>query len=245
MAPSLPAKNWRMAREWTRAAVGNQGRRHIIFWILPTAVSSALVLAYFSGNPLLRNFVASPANREFGLLEHLQSLIICMAFIGGVLGYRRADSWVEKTACALFAGGSALMLLEEIDYGLHYWEWAFGDSGLVTLSIHNMDDNSALPEIKKASNLILVLLFVVVPLAAGRFADRRVVYFVPDRMLITTVVAAFAVSQLAHVLDKAGWYPDGPLTLNVSEFRETFTYYAFMLYGLDLALHRRWPSEHT
>ena len=134
------------------------------------------------------------------------------------------------------------MLLEEIDYGLHYWELTFGDSGLVTLSIHNMDDNSNLSGIKTGSDVIMVLFFIAVPLAAGRIADPRIAYFVPDRMLIATVIAAYAISQFAHVLEQAGWYPNGPLLHNVSEFRETFTYYAFMLYGLDVALRRKRPK---
>ena len=216
--------------------------RHFIFWMLPTLVSTLLVLAYFSGIPALRNLVAPPANREYGLLEHLQVLILLCASIGGILGFKRAEGWVEKTVCALFTASSALLLLEEIDYGLHYWEFAFGESGLVTLSIHNMDDNSNLSGIKTASIVFTLLLFVVLPLVASHFSDPRIAYFVPDRMLITTVIAAFAMSQFAHLLDEAGWYPNGPLLHNVSEFRETFTYYAFMLYGLEVALRRKWPG---
>jgi len=159
------------------------------------------------------------------------------------LGFKRADGWVEKAVCALFAAGSALLLLEEIDYGLHYWELVLGESGLVTLSIHNMDDNSNLSGIKTASTVFTLLLFVALPLVARNFSDPRIAYFVPDRMLITTVIAAFAMSQFAHTQEEAGWYPNGPLLHNVSEFRETFTYYAFMLYGLDVALRRKWPRE--
>jgi hypothetical protein len=214
--------------------------RHLFYWILPTLVSTGLVLAYFSGIEPLSNLVAPPLNREFGLLEHLQSAVLLITATGGVVGFRHAGNGVEKTISALVAAGAAFILLEEVDFGLHYWEYVFGETGVTNLNVHNQGGN--LPVIKKASDVLVIVLFVLVPLAAWRLSDPRLTHFVPQRMIAITVLAGFTVSQFAHLLENAGLYPDGPLNLNVSEFRETFTYYAFMLFGLDLALRRRWPE---
>jgi hypothetical protein len=209
--------------------------------ILSMLISCVLVLAYFSGSEPLRDLVASPLNREFGLLEHLQAALLLITAAGGVVGFRRAGNGVEKAVCTLVIVGAVFILLEEIDFGLHYWEYLFGESGLKTLNIHNQEGN--LPVVKTGSDVLTIVLFVLIPLAAWRLSDPRLTYFVPDRLIAITVLAGFAVSQLAHFLEDAGLYPDGPLNHNVSEFRETFTYYAFMLYGLDLALRRKWPSS--
>ncbi len=215
--------------------------RHFFHWILPTLVSTGLVLAYFSGIEPLSNLVAPRLNRELGLLEHLQSALLLITAAGGAVGFRRAGHGVEKTVSALVAAGAAFLLLEEVDFGLHYWEYVFGETGVANLNVHNQGGN--LPVIKKASDALVIILFVLVPLAAWRLSDPRLTYFVPQRMIAITVLAGFAVSQFAHMLEDAGFHPNGPLTLNVSEFRETFTYYAFMLFGLDLALRRRWPGH--
>ncbi|MDQ2633684.1 MAG: hypothetical protein M3Y43_05450 [Pseudomonadota bacterium] len=193
------------------------------------------------GSEPLRNLVAAPVNREFGLLEHLQSALLLITALGGLAGFRRAGNRVEQAVCVVIAAGSFFILLEEIDFGLHYWEYLFGESGLETLNVHNQGNN--LPIFKTGSDVLAIALFVIFPLAAGRLTDPRLTYFVPDRLIAVTVIAGLAVSQLAHILEDAGLYPGGPLDHNVSEFRETFTYYAFMLYGLDLALCRKWPSS--
>lgn len=215
--------------------------RHSVCWIVPAVVSAALVMAYFSGIGLLRDIVAPPSNRELGLLEHLQCAILLITAVGGVTGFRRAASGVDKAVCLLIALGAAFLLLEEMDYGLHYWEFLFGETGLQTFNVHNQDDNLLI--VKKSSDILVIVLFVIVPLAAWRVTDPRILYFVPDRMIATTVLAGFLVSMLAHALDDAGLYRNGPLVHNVSEFRETFTYYIFMLCCLDLALYRRWPAS--
>jgi len=214
---------------------------HFVFWILPTFGSAALALAYFSGLEPLRSIVAPSPNRELGVLEHLQTFLLLVTTVGGIIGFRQAGHRVEKAVSALLAVGSAVLLLEEVDFGLHYWELVFGETGITNLNLHNQGE--ALPVIKRASDALTIILFVVIPLAAWRVSDPRLRYFLPHPLTAMTVLGGFCVSLLAHALDDAGLYPGGPLAGNISEFRETFTYYAIMIYGLDLALLRRWPSS--
>jgi hypothetical protein len=103
--------------------------RHLVYWIPPTLISCVLVLAYFSGSEPLRDLVASPLNREFGLLEHLQSALLLITAAGSVVGFRRAGNGVEKAVCTLVIVGAVFILLEEVDFGLHHWD-LFGESGL-------------------------------------------------------------------------------------------------------------------
>lgn len=230
--------------EQARGAAARRGgfrpARHLIYWVLPTFVSVALAVAYFSGVGPLRDLVASPVNREFGLLEHLQGVILLVTAGGGVVGMRRAENRVERAVSALVALGAAFLLLEEIDFGLHYWEYLFGESGFVTLNIHNQGEN--LDVFKTGSDILVVLLFLVLPLVASRASDPRLAYFAPPPLIAATVLAGLAVSAVVRMLDDASPYAGGPLTNNLSEFRETFTYYALMLYGLELSLRRKWPA---
>jgi hypothetical protein len=213
--------------------------RHFIYWMLPTAITALLVLFYFSGIGPLRDLVAPPINREYGLLENLQLAIILSAAGVGIVGMRRAGTTFERAAFGLFSVGSLFILLEEMDYGLHFWEFVFGSSDLTIRNIHNQDDNLRL--FKRTAAVITGAFFVVLPLAATRIRHPLVRYFAPDPMIVTTVVAGIVVGEVAHYL-QTGHYPNGPLDRNISEFRETFTYYMVLLYSADLALHRKWPG---
>jgi hypothetical protein len=48
------------------------------------------------------------------------------------------------------------------------------------------------------------------------------------------------ISKLAHGLADAGYYTGGPISKNISEFREVFTYYLWFIYFAELVFHRSW-----
>lgn len=207
--------------------------RHLRYWAAPLGISALLILAYFFGGPVLSGIVAPPLNREYGLLENLQLLILLVAIIAALRGLRVADDALGKTAFALIALIGTFIFLEEMDYGLHFWSLlTTGQATQDFLNIHNQGNNIRF--MKKGTDAFYILFFVILPLAALKIRTPVIRRFVADPMFITTLIAAFLASSLAHFIDDALGNAHGPLRGNIAEFRETFTYYCAALYTLDL-----------
>lgn len=219
-------------------------RDHLVYWFVPTAVTMVLVLMFFSGNPVLAAWVAPPISRELGLLENLQAATLLVAIGFALTGWRRAASATERLVFAALAAVLTLLVLEEINYGEHFWKFVSGQSLVPRgrgqeLNLHNKISTSP---IKTAANVVLLLGFVILPLAVSQHAPAWLRYITPRRALITTVLASVAVSRMAHALDEISGDPGHALGNNIAEFREAFIYYIGLLYVADLALRRRWPG---
>jgi hypothetical protein len=216
-------------------------RVHFEYWILPSLVVGLLIAAYFSGVPQLASIVSPPANRELGLLENLQNVVLIAVMVVACRGLARAPSTVPKLWFVFIFLVTAFLFLEEINYGQHYWNALHGidQMGLKkALSIHNVGKNS--DRFKRAGDAVLVLFFVVLPLAGSKRGPATFRYFVPQRAIITTVVATLVLSQVAHLLNEKA-VVKGSLGKSISEFRELFTYYLGFLYVREVALRRQWP----
>lgn len=208
-------------------------QRHFIYWMLPTIAVGTMIAAYFSGIDALREIVAPRINREFGLLENLQLVLIAIVIWGAIHGLRRAQTGPEKALFAVIAVVSVFVFLEEMDYGLHFYEYLTGNQGPEIRNFHN--ENHHLSLINKVAGVIIAVFYIALPLL-GPYSNNRIVrYFTPPRLILATALCAFAARSMAHYLEDAGYYPHGPLDGNIAEFREFFTYYLTMLYVLGLA----------
>lgn len=217
--------------------------RVLLYGVVPLAVGGVLVALYFSGVPRLQTLAAPSHQREYGLVENLQNLLLlaivaCAWRAGGREDTRRARlGW---RAVALLALG---VVLEEIDYGSHYWRSLTGRGGpAVNFNLHNQGD--LVDWIKRAFDATLFLVFVVAPFALRRLPERWRAW-VPSPYSALTVVAALATSKLAHALEDRGWPNNASLRSNISEFREVGTYWLGLLYLNEIAGRRGPPREET
>ncbi|MDJ0976505.1 MAG: hypothetical protein QNJ98_18750 [Planctomycetota bacterium] len=220
-------------------------RTVLVHVALPAGVLLALVGMYFSGSHVLQEAVAPAVNREFGILETLQHLLL-VAF--GILVARlawRAPRGIERVLFSVATAGAIFMFLEEIDYGLHYYEALAGvdpaDRATVR-NLHNIRRGSGdelADIIKKAGDLLVLVWFVVLPLIAPRLKSPLLRRLAPSRWLIATVAVAFLASRLAHAIGDTGAPTNGALDKALGEFRELGTYYAWTLYAF--ALHKKAP----
>lgn len=229
--------------------------RHLFYWALPALYMGTLVALHFSGRPELVDFIAPRVapwsyhgNREFGLLENAQHLILALMAIIVLRGAWRADALLQRIGFLLLGAGFVLMLLEEIDYGLHYYEWWRGEVVFDgPRNLHNEGDTTQ--RLKVAADTVNLLWFVVLPLAALRARSLWLRYLIPPPLILSTVAVALGISQLAHYLADLGLQPQisgGPrlaLAGNVSEFRETVVYYIWLLYVHEVVVRRRWPGD--
>lgn len=212
-------------------------------FVLPMGLSAALMAMYFSGNPLLESIISAPdlqgvalrSRREFGLLENLQNVVLVAMVIAAIVGYRRHTARLARMVMVLVALGAGVLFLEEIDYGLHVYEFAVGkphDDVIKNLNLHNAVSKSS--QLKLVLDAGTIALFGVMPLLFGCVRQPALRPWVPDRCFLLTLTAALLTRTLCHHLDDQGL--GRGLEGNMSEFRELLTYYMGLLYVLQVSL---------
>ena len=213
-------------------------RRVLLYGVAPLPLGLLFIALYFSGGGLFQGIASPAANREFGLIENVQNLLL----LGAVaLCWRAARGegdatwrWLWRLAtCAC-----VVLFMEEIDWGDHYWSALTGAERPAGeyFNLHNQGDINRW--LKKLGDVGFVVFFVLLPLAKKSFPDR-LRPFIPNLHSALTLLGGLLVSELAHGLEDAGWSNNGSLHNNISEFRETFTYWVGLLYLWELAGRRR------
>jgi len=218
----------------------------VLYGVIPAVVSLALIGGYFSGVALLQHIVSpnldlpNPnAAREFGLLENLQNVYL-LAIIGiCVVAAKRRNGRFRM----LFAGASlfvGFVLLEEIDYGLHYYEMATGVSSYdpeQIRNVHNIGETTRY--VKRVADVILVLVFGLFPFVLRKNKNAFVRMVLPSPYSFLTLVVMLVMRSLAHGLQDLGVGNPGSIEKNLSEFREVNIYYLALVYVYDIGLRRQ------
>jgi len=225
-------------------------RKTILYGVLPLSVTMLLIWFYFSSIPFLQNLITPPidaihpnSRREFGLLENMQNILLLTMVAFSLFALRKEKPAIEKVGFFALAIFSGLVLLEEIDYGLHWYEWFNGISAENAEDVrnwHNQGDRTS--RTKQIVDIGMALLFLVAPLALAKVKRPWLRYLCPDRYSILTLVAMLIVRTTAHTLRDQGLGEGGGIQRNISEFRELLTYWIFVLYVYELALNRVWPG---
>lgn len=217
--------------------------KHFIYWGLPALIVATLMAMYFSGIDPLRQAVAPRINREFGLLENIQHLMLLWIVFVGIRAVRSSSQPWRRRMFLFMTVVTALLFLEEVDYGLHWWELITGTPPEEQASVRNLHNiGGTTQDIKYVGNIVMILLFVVMPFVATRSSSEWWQYFRPSRYLVITAVVTFLLARLAHYLYDSGYYPDGPISSNISEFREVMVYYVWLIYFSVLA-KKQWPGH--
>ena len=227
-------------------------------WV-PLTANSILISLYFSQNTFCQSLISPVIEelpfrcwREFGLLEQLQNVLLLA--IVAVLAHaafryhRKADKVFFFTGFLVFL----FLFLEEIDYGLHFYSYVTGHNIQAdNFNLHNLKSIGKRQNgtyLKKLSDMLLIIWFIAIPLLNRK---RQFPHFlhpvIPSLWFIPTLFIAAGASSLAHfladleldIIDGA----QGSLIGNISEFRETNTYYICLLYALQLI--KRYPTTAT
>ena len=231
-----------------------QKNKFLLFVFIPVCLNLVFIGFYFSGNQFLQ-FLVSPqfewlphrSWREFGMLEQLQNtllLIIIILFLREVI---TRSSLIEKL---FFSGGSLIfliLLLEELDYGIHIIEFFSGHESAIEVTQRNwhnreISGRSINSHLKKMSNLLTLIWFVGCPMLSSKVNFKIIKNIVPSRWFVLAFPLASLFSVFAHYLDGLSLGEiqgiAGSLEGNISEFRETSTYYLYLLYALQLTATR-------
>ena len=90
-----------------------------VYWVLPLVVGAVLVFMNYSGIYVFTQTVSPDINREFGLLEHLQLVLIAITLVYSIKAIPTKEFWLEKLGYIFMSLFLVLLFLEELDYGLH------------------------------------------------------------------------------------------------------------------------------
>ena len=213
-------------------------KKHFIYWILPSIVTLSCTLIYFYNLFGLEDFIAPRVNREFGLIENIQLLLLILIFITALKGFHTRTEKIEKYGFMLVAILTAWMFLEEIDYGLHYYDHLTGKQEITKVvvfdkEVRNIHNNGPMQNLFKLTAYgVIIIFFVIFPLLPPRYKQRYPVlnFLSPSKLIITTATSLLILNQIALYLYKKYNTPTSALTANVSEFEEIMIYYIVFLY---------------
>jgi hypothetical protein len=192
---------------------------------------------YFSGIPWMQEFVAPRANREFGALENLENLILLAMLWVACAGVARKRERVERALLGVAAALILLVLLEEIDYGWHYFElWTGTRSPEGTFrNLHNI--GKAHHPIHTFGIVLAVLCFGLFPLLGARTRIAVTRYRPPHVLYVATLASMIVVGQAVRLLNRVV-ETNQSLKGNLTEFEEVYIYYIFFLYLCELVYFR-------
>ena len=198
-----------------------------------------LLLMNYSGIRWMQFLISPPINREFGLLENLQLALILVMAITCFKGVLRKTQWLEKIGFSLLTLFSVFVFLEEIDYGLHFYEYFYKggvENKEMVRNFHNQGNNNFW--FRQGTYAVVILTFVVLPLLASKIKVPLIQDAAPRKMAIATVGVYLLISQIARFMPSWGFPVNPSLWGNHQEFEELVIYYLFLLYLLDW-VHRK------
>ncbi len=220
----------------------------LIYVGVPAFFNALLIGLYFSGIESLQQLIAptirglsSNVWREFGLLEQLQNIsllaTIAILSLAAINKKNTLDRLLLLSSVLFFV----FLFLEEIDYGIHFYEFFIGDNtGIEVRNWHNQrtDGEQNVKKSKQLMDILMFVLFIVLPLIRDKISIQFIRNITPSRWFIVGFVLVIAMAKVAHLLDDQGMgvinSTKGNLSGNISEFRELSNYYFFMLYALQL-----------
>jgi len=234
----------------------------LLFFITILIVMNGFLMAlYFSGNAFLHSIIVpemssleSNSWREFGLLEMIQNALLIAIIIILFSGVRKSHNRFDKALYFLGMCAFTFLLLEEVDYGLHYYELVTGEVDPdAPRNWHNelrSDGEQNVDSMKRVIDGLSAFLFFLLPLLCfikpiGKHLKGRA--FVPVLPFVYAVVVAIVLSRLTHWLDDNNYAEvsgaRGLLDNNISEFREMSMYYIYLLYAFQLVSFKGFLSK--
>ncbi|MGI9542337.1 MAG: hypothetical protein ACR2MX_03705 [Cyclobacteriaceae bacterium] len=221
-------------------------KEHFWYWVFPISLLGLLMFFFFSKIPLLVELVNPKMNREWGLLENIQLVIIAVMIGLSIYALRRKKHVLQKWGFGLIAVFAVFILLEEIDYAAHFREYLTGskesylDELVGTKNIHNYAPNTA-KIFKRSVYVLMLIIFIVAPLFKTTSKSNIISYLIPEPKIVITAVLTILVEIIARLLVPLTDLKLVDLTMDIGEFSEIMVYYLFLIYLIQLVFNKQWP----
>ena len=194
---------------------------------------------YFSGIPFLEEIMSPERNREYGLLENLQLLLILGSVGISIYALFKKTAALPKWMYVASAFLFFIIFLEEMDYGAHFKEYFTGKRNTVfsetfgVENFHNRGNNNTISRL--TAYLLLCILFAVLPFMPRQKLPSFIVRMIPPpRMIILAGIFVFSY-WVPRALVHKGIFEAGNLgTNNIGEFTELTIYYCILAYLITI-----------
>jgi len=209
-------------------------KQHFIYWVFPLVFICALSYGYFAGKSWLQDFIALPANREFGFQEHVEHLLLLVIVVMTILVTIRVRKRVLKLIFFICIAGSVFLFLEEIDYGYHYYNYLVNGVIFdpVSHNFHNQEKHT-INNMMKICYLIMAA-FIILPYIRPEKLPPWLQFLTPSSRLQFTILVLPLTGRFPLWLNTMGYKTNGSLHDNLSEFEELGIYYIFLLYFSEM-----------
>lgn len=208
---------------------------HLLYWGYPLIVSFILMMCYFQGPDWIQELAASSYNREFGLVENTQNILLLFTSYVAFRLFRIPHSRWLRIAYLLIFLTALFVFLEEIDYGHHYINY-INDAGADQLRINHNIHN--IPNVNNQLRLffycLIAIFIIILPFFPSRRLPRLLTHFVSNIRLQLTVLAFLVISKMAGTFNNLSDRTNMALNGNISEFEELPLYYLFLMYVYSL-----------
>jgi hypothetical protein len=194
----------------------------------------------------LSEAISPTLNREFGVLEHLQLLIILAIIVLAFRTARKTTTRFQRYFFLLAGVFSIFIFLEEVDYGIHYYEFIVADTieenstGAFEDGPRNLHNQGYIRQYTMwAVYLGLVIFLGLASFLRSKSFPRNawLRWLIPSNgYFILSLVAMFLINELVRYLEQNVKDPSIiSLNGNTIEFQETFIYYIAFLYLFELS----------
>lgn len=229
----------------TQELKGMSASQHFWYWIFPIALLSLLMAFFFSGIPILVEMINPAMNKEWGLLENIQLVIVAVMIGVSAYAFCTKKPALQKWGFGFITVFAVFVFLEEIDYGAHISHYFTGDIqsqlGRLTgvYNIHNRGEWTA-AIIKRSVYALMLLIFVIAPLLKRYFRNDVISYLIPKPKIIIIAVSTIMVELIARALVPLNNLKLDDLTMDIGEFSEIMVYYVFLMYLIQLIFEKDW-----
>ena len=227
----------------TKEIKGMSDGQHFWYWIFPAALLSLLMALFFSGIPIFVKIINPPLNREWGMLENIQLVIVAVMIGVSFYAMWTKGPKLQKLGFGLIFVFAVFVFLEEIDYGAHFREYFSGErrSQLSILTgvynIHNRGQYTA-AIIKRSVYFLMLIIFIIAPYLKHAIKNDLISYLIPYPKIVLTAVLTVLVELTARLLVPLNNLRLENLTMDIGEFSEIMVYYVFLLYVIQLAFEK-------
>ncbi len=218
------------------------------YWIFPYLLLIILMIFYFLGTPFLVELVVPNSNREYGLLENIQLVLILGIIIMSFYVVFTDYALLQKLGFVLLGLLAIFIFLEEMDYGDHFIKY-FTDGEKRSIffekygkvNVHNREGDR-LTYMRRTPYVIIFLLFTIFPFVNKKYFHPIFTYLIPKpRMALMIILFVFAYLSPRLPVDYH-IFEVGSLGIgdNIGEFTEMVVYYIFFIYIYHVIFDKKW-----
>ncbi len=212
-------------------------QQHLAYWIAPLLITLFFLLMFCFGGLQMAEIISPASNREFGIMENLATVVVGVMVYFSVQCFKAGNQVATKVVFAFAVIASLFLFLEELDYGLHFYELWKGvppEEKIITRNFHNQD-LSTLSKMKTFIYIFIAIAFVIIPLIGEKPFPKFLQQFIASPRLIYTAATLEITSILSyHFVYTLNHHGNYSLDGNTTEFGEGIIYYMLLLYLYEL-----------